>query len=219
MKIWKNIRKFLDGRFGFYAVYTVFALILFLFMKSEYIYTDAFFCIITAAVVARSHKRHKENMNLLKQYVLLENYIETVRYELLENKSRIFMTEYLGMELSLETEMSKHYYYRVFNCFIEVYDALGNENINDVTDTLSAFSSGIVREHDIRIKLSKELSGLRFIILSAVFSMPLTKRWVTANMSSMELYYESIMGNIVRYGIWCFALIIYMLVDRLEEIK
>ena len=42
---------------------------------------------------------------------------------------------------------------------------------------------------------------------------------VTANISELDTFYKSEAGILLKYGVWIFTLLVFMLFDRLEEIK
>ena len=77
----------------------------------------------------------------------------------------------------------------------------------------------IVKEYDLKKSMHTELSGLKWIILAAIPALTLVRVWVTANISELESFYKSEQGIFLKYGIWIFTLLVFMLFDRLGEIK
>jgi len=219
MKIWKNIMGYIDENACFCMGCVLWTVVLFLVMKSEFVITDTCFSIVTVMIVGRAYRKNKRNKELLNNYVELSDYLEKVRYELLGSDNKLVMAECFNLWLFESEELSKQYYYRVFGSLYEVYCVLGGESNNDIASALGELQGSVISECDLKRQVCRELSGLKWIILSAIPAMSLVRAWVVANMSEMEAYYRAPTGILVRYGIWTFALLVFMLFCRLEEIK
>ena len=219
MRIWKNIMGCISENACFYVGCVLCAAVLFLVMKSELALTDACFSVVTVILAGRAYRRNKSAKVRLGECLELSDYLEKVRYELVGNNNGLVMEKCFNPEFFEKKELSKQYYYRVFYSFYEAYGTLGGDSNNDITDALGSLQGTIINECDLKQQVSRELSGLKWIILSAIPAMPLVRAWVVANMSEMEAYYRATEGILVRYGIWTFSLLVFMLFGRLEEIK
>lgn len=219
MKRWKNIRNYFKDNCKLIILCMICVAVLFLIMQSESPCTDAVYSLITVVIVARSYDKGKRNKEKFKQDTKLVDYLENIRYEVLGNKSNILFSGCLGIENRNTMELTNSYYYRVFCGLYESYTALGSDNVGKVSDLFYGLQKSMVKELDFKQKLKQELSGLHWIILAAIPAISLVRRWVTANMNDALLYYTSSIGNLLKYGMWGFTLIIFLAFERLGEIK
>ena len=101
----------------------------------------------------------------------------------------------------------------------DMYTLLGYRDTGSFMDMIGTLQETVVKEYDTDQNVRRELAGLRWIILLAIPALPVVRAWVVANIGDMAAFYKSMGGILLKYGIWIFALLIFMLFDRLEEIK
>lgn len=217
MKIWKSILNYYRENSWFLLICMWCTILLFCVMKSETKFTDAGLSVVTVVIAARSYKKQKADRKLQNGQIMLENYLEKVRYELSGSKRNSGL--YGGAEAFESIGLSNQYYYRVFCTLRDVYNTLGCQNNSTAMDEIGNLQETIVKEHDLQKNAGGELSGLKWIILSAIPALPLVRAWVTANISELDSFYSGESGVILKYGIWIFALLVFILFDRLGEIK
>ena len=219
MKIWKSIRNYYRENSRFIVICILSTMMLFFIMRSETKVTDAVLCVITVVIVARSYKKEKAYKELLKGQWILGNYLEKVRYELSGSVQKSELYGIMGVELLENAGVINQYYYRVFCTLKDVYGTLGCQNNSIAGDVIGNLQETVVKEYDLKKIIRTELSGLKWIILAAIPALMIVRVWVTANISELESFYKSEQGILLKYGIWIFTLLVFMLFDRLGEIK
>lgn len=219
MKRWKSIRNYYRENRRLVVICMWSTLLLFFVMRSETKVTDAMLCVITVVVAARSYKKQKDNKKQRDKQIMLENYIEKICYELSGSKQNFIFHGSVGVEPFEPVGILNQYYYRVFCTLRDVYNTLGCQNNSIIMDVIGNLQETVVKECDLQKNICTELSGLRWIILSAIPALPIVRAWVTANISELDSFYKGETGIILKYGIWIFTLLVFMLFDRLGEIK
>ncbi len=219
MKIWKSIRNYYRENSRFLLICMWCTVLLFLVMKSETKFTDAGLSAVTVVIAARSYKKQKADSKLHNGQIMLENYLEKVRYELSGSKRNLVFYGDMSVESFEPIGILNQYYYRVFCTLRDVYNTLGCQNNSTGMDVIGHLQETIVKEHDLQKNARGELSGLKWIILSAIPVLPLVRAWVTANISELDSFYRGESGILLKYGIWILTLLVFMLFDRLGEIK
>lgn len=219
MKIWKSIRNYYRENSRFLLICMWCTVLLFCIMKSETKFTDAGLSVVTVVIAARSYKKQKADRKLQNGQIMLENYLEKVRYELSGSKRNLVFYGDMSVEPFEPVGILNQYYYRVFCTLRDVYNTLGCQNNSTAMDVIGNLKETIVKEYDLQKNAGGELSGLKWIILSAIPALPLVRAWVTANISELDSFYSGESGVLLKYGIWIFTLLVFMLFDRLGEIK
>lgn len=219
MKIWKSIRNYYRENGKLLVICMWCTLLLFFVMRTETKITDAMLAVITVVIVARSYKKRKIDMEQRDKQIMLGNYLEKVRYELSGSKQKSELYGNVGVEAFEAVGVLNQYYYRVFCTLRDVYNTLGCQNNSIAMDVIGKLQETVVKEYDLQKSIRTELSGLRWIILSAIPALPIVRVWVTANISELIFFYKSGQGILLKYGIWIFTLLVFMLFDRLGEIK
>ena len=212
MNSWKDILNNLRRNSTFLAVCAWCAVALFCVMKSETPCADAMLCIVTVVVAAKSYKRRGRRAERQKNLDRLLDYLEKVRYEVSGGNVDELLCD------AADTK-SAGYYHRIFDVLRDMYTALGYRDAGSFTDMLGALQDAVVSEADMNKNTCREIAGLRWIILLAIPALPIVRAWVVANISDAAGFYISAGGILLKYGIWIFALLVFMLFDRLEEIK
>lgn len=219
MKIWKSIQNHCKENSWFIVICICCTALLFFIMKSENAFTDACLCVFTVVIVAKSYKRQKNRNKLQNSQITFENYLEKVRYELSGNRQSTGLYGGMSVEIFEAGGVFNQYYYRVFCTLRDVYNTLGCQNDSIFTDAIGNLQETIVKEYDLQQNVREELSGLKWIILISIPAMPAVRAWVVANISELDSFYQGKTGIILKYAIWIFALLIFMLFDRLGEVK
>lgn len=219
MKIWKSIQNHYKENSWFIAICICCTVLLFFIMKSENVFTDACLCVFTVVIVARSYKKQKNKKKLQNSQIMFENYLEKLRYELSGSRQSMGISGGMSAETFEAGGASNQYYYRVFCTLRDVYNTLGCQNDSIFTEAIGNLKETVVKEYDLQKNVRDELSGLKWIILISIPAMPVVRAWVVANISELDSFYRGKTGIILKYGIWIFALLIFMLFDRLGEIK
>lgn len=212
MNSWKNILSYVRRNKAFLFFCAWCTVLLFCVMKSETPCADAVLCVVTACAVAKSCRRQKSIKNRREKLGEFSDYLEKVRYEVVGcNADKVLC--------DITEKKSVGYYYRVFYVLKDMYTALGYRDIGSFMDMLGTLQETVVKEYDMGKNVHRELVGLRWIILLAIPALPVVRAWVVANIGDIAVFYKSVGGILLRYGIWIFALLVFMLFDRLEEIK
>ena len=219
MKIWQNIRNYYRENSRFILICMWCTVLLFWIVKSETKIADAMLCVITVVIAARSYKKEKAYKKKQNGQSMLGNYLEKVRYELSGSIQKSELCGNEGVEPFETVEILNQYYYRVFYTLRDVNNTLGFKNNSIAGDMIGNLQETVVKEYDLKKSMHTELSGLKWIILAAIPALTLVRVWVTANISELESFYKSEQGILLKYGIWIFTLLVFMLFDRLGEIK
>lgn len=219
MKKWRNIRKRNDKRI-FNILSVLFGtLLLYRVMYTGMPATDFVFSAATVYAAVWGYRNNADNKAVIKQYIMLDKCIENIRAQLIEGKSS--EPEYLtaeGMPNSVFCMTGDTHYIRLLKEIYQIYRDYG-EGDGGFSDALDSISKELVLECSIRQKQLKELSGLSVIILSAIPMLPLIRQWVIYNLLELEMYYTDMAGVAIKYGLWAFALAVYVLLQRLGKMK
>ncbi|MBE5948380.1 MAG: hypothetical protein E7261_05045 [Lachnospiraceae bacterium] len=212
MNLWKDILSYVRRNSTFLAICASCTVLLFCVMKAETPCADAILCVITACVVAKTCIRQKSMKNRLEKLVELSDYLEKVRFEVAGGNADEILCD-------ITDTKSVGYYYSVFCVLKDMYIALGYRDTGSFMDMIGALQEAVIKEYDTGKNVRRELAGLRWIILLAIPALPAVRAWVVANIGDMAVFYKSIGGILLKYGIWIFVLLVFMFFDRLEEIK
>jgi len=212
MNSWKDILSHVRRNSTFLVICAWCTVLLFCVMKSETPCADTMLCVVTTVIVAKSYKRQKRMKNRQEKLGKLSDYLEKVRYEVSGGNAEELLCDVADVK-------SGGYYYRVFCVLKDMYTALGYSDTSSFVDMLGALQDTVVGETDMNKNTHRELAGLRWIILLAIPALPIVRAWVVANIGDMVAFYKSVGGILLKYGIWLFALLVFMFFDRLEEIK
>lgn len=219
MKIWKSILSYCRENSRFIMICVCCMVLLFLIMKSETQFTDAYLCAFTVVIAARSYKKQKNQRKQKNSQLMLENYLEKLRYELSESRQSIGGYGGISVEAFEAERTLNGYYYRLFCTLRELDYTLGCQNNSGFINAVGMLQETVIKEYDLRQNVQEELSGLKWIILISIPVLPAVRAWVVANISELDSFYKGKTGILLKYGIWIFALLIFMIFDRLEEIK
>ena len=212
MSLWKDILSYVKKNRLFLLICAWCTVLLFYVMKSETLFADAVLCVVTVVITAKSYKRQKSMKNRLEKLVELSDYLEKVRYEVAGGNADEVLC-------NITETKNAGYYYRFFYVLKDMYTLLGYRDTGSFMDMIGTLQETVVKEYDTDQNVRRELAGLRWIILLAIPALPVVRAWVVANIGDMAAFYKSMGGILLKYGIWIFALLIFMLFDRLEEIK
>lgn len=212
MNSWKDILSYVRRDSAFFVICAWSTVLLFFVMKSETPCADAMLCVVTTVIVAKYYKKQKHMKNRREKLSELSDYLEKVKYEVSGGSADEILCD-------IAEAKSGGYYYRVFCVLKDMYITLGYRDTGSFMDMLGALQDTVVREVDINKNAHRELVGLRWIILLAIPALPIVRAWVVMNIGDMAVFYKSIGGILLKYGIWIFALLVFMFLDRLEEIK
>ncbi len=212
MNSWKNFLNYVRRNIAFLLICVLCTVLLFFVMRSETPYTDAGLCIITTVLVAKSYKRQKHLKKRREKLNEISDYLEKVRHEIAGGHSDSILCDILD-------DKRVEYYCRVIGVLKGMYITLGYRDTSGFMDILGTLQETVAKDYDAEKNVRRELSGLRWIILFAIPTLPVVRAWVVANIGDMAAFYKSIGGILLKYGIWIFALHVFMFFERLEEMK